>query len=153
MLENEKNQNNGETFSRKMVLTIKGVVVRDEKEVLLLKRAKGQTNPKKYDLPGGRLDKGETIEEALKREVFEETGLEVEMGDILKATEFPKKDKNFKEEKRGLRFIAYYKSGEVNLSEEHDSYEWLSFDEALEKLSEKDEFEREKRKLSVWLKI
>jgi molecular chaperone GrpE len=138
-----KQANGGE--ARGMVLTIKAVVVKDEKEVLLLKRAKDEINPEKYDLPGGQLEKDETIEEALKREVKEETGLEVQQGEILKVTEFPKENKHFKEEKRGLRFIAYYKSGEVQLSEEHQDYEWVTFDEALEKVSPKDGFEMEKR--------
>ncbi|MFO7807217.1 MAG: nucleotide exchange factor GrpE [Candidatus Moraniibacteriota bacterium] len=145
MAKKQEDKKKIEDRGREMVLTIKAVVVRDEREVLLLKRSKDQVNPGKYDLPGGRLEEGETIEEALKREVAEETGLEVEMGDILKATEFPKENKHFKEEKRGLRFIAYYKSGEVKLSEEHEDFEWVSFDEALEKVSAEDGFEMEKR--------
>jgi molecular chaperone GrpE len=130
---------------RQMYLTIKAVVVKNEREVLLMRRSKDYVNPQKYDLPGGHLEKGETVREALKREIKEETGLEVEPGEVLKVTEFPKENKHFKEEKRGLRFIAYYKSGEVELSEEHEDFEWVSFDEALEKVSAEDGFEMEKR--------
>jgi 8-oxo-dGTP pyrophosphatase MutT (NUDIX family) len=46
-----------------------GLVTNDNKEVLLIHR-RG-----KWDLPKGKLDKGETMEECAKREVTEETGL------------------------------------------------------------------------------
>lgn len=138
---NEEVNNN---FS-KTILTVKAVIVREEREVLLLKRTKDVKNPNKWDLPGGHLEKGETLEESIKREILEETGLEVEVGEILKTTEFSKDSKHFKDEKRGLRYLAYYEEGEVEISEEHQDFGWFEFDEALEKLSEKDGFENEKR--------
>ena len=45
-----------------------GIVVNDEKKILLMKRLG------KWDLPKGKLDKGETIEECALREIEEETG-------------------------------------------------------------------------------
>ncbi|MCK5080662.1 MAG: nucleotide exchange factor GrpE [Candidatus Moranbacteria bacterium] len=134
----------GDSFAR-TVLTIKVAIIRDNKEVLLLKRSKKSLNSGKWDLPGGHLDKGETIREAIIREVQEETGLEIEVGEILGTTEFSKEAKQFKEEKRGLRYLAYYKSGEVKISGEHQDHKWLSFEKAFKKLSEKDGFEQEKR--------
>jgi 8-oxo-dGTP diphosphatase len=54
-----------------------GAIVLDGESVLLVRRAaeplKGQ-----WSLPGGRLELGESIEQAIIREVREETGLEVE---------------------------------------------------------------------------
>jgi molecular chaperone GrpE len=115
------------------------------KEILLLKRSKKSFNPGKWDLPGGTLEKGETLEEALLREIEEETGLEVETGEILGTAEFSKEAKQFKDEKRGLRFLAYCENVEVEISNEHQDFGWFSFGEALKKLSEKDGFENEKR--------
>jgi len=130
----------------KTVLTVKVVIVKDQDEVLLLKRSKKSKNPGKWDLPGGHLDKGETLEEAIKREVTEETGLKIKVADIIGTTEFSKDSKHFKNEKRGLRYLAYFKEGEVKLNKkEHQEFEWLKIDEALNKLSRKDGFENEKR--------
>lgn len=129
----------------KTILTIKAVVVDDKNKVLLLKRSKKSFNPGKWDLPGGTLEKGETLKEALSREIKEETNLEVEMGEILGIAEFSKDNENFKDEKRGLRFLAYLRGGEIKISPEHQKFGWFTWDEALAKLSEKDGFEQEKR--------
>jgi len=129
----------------KTILTVKAVVVGADNKILLLKRSKQGFNPGKWDLPGGTLEKGELIKEALKREVLEETGLEIEVGDILGTAEFAKETKQFKDEKRGLRFLAYCEESEVEISDEHQKFGWFSFSEALQKFSEKDGFEQEKR--------
>ena len=59
-----------------------GAVVLDGDRVLLVKRAheplKGE-----WSLPGGAVDVGETLEEAIGREVREETCLDVEVGPII----------------------------------------------------------------------
>jgi molecular chaperone GrpE (heat shock protein) len=132
----------------KSILTVKGVVLRDDGKILLLKRSKKSLNPGKWDLPGGHLEKGETLEEAIKREIQEETGLKVEIGEIIGTAEFSKESKNFNEEKRGLRYLTYYSGDdEVELSKEHQDFGWFSIDEASEKLSQKDGFENEKREV------
>ena len=58
-------------------LSVKGVVIHDGRALLLLNE-RGE-----WDLPGGRPDPGEDHRAALKREVREETGLEVEVGAAL----------------------------------------------------------------------
>lgn len=133
--------------ARPMEITVKAVIVREDGQVLLLKRVKDDnTNPGKWDLPGGLLEFNETVEEVLKREVMEETGLEVEVGSIIRISEFPEKSELFKKEKRSLRFLAYCQSDvEVKLSDEHSEFAWLGMDKAIEKFNERDGFELDKK--------
>ena len=59
-----------------------GAIVFDGDRVLLVKRAheplKGE-----WSVPGGAVEVGETLEEAIRREVREETGLDIEVGPIV----------------------------------------------------------------------
>ena len=54
----------------------RAVILNDKNEVSLQHVAKYNY----YKLPGGGIERGETITEALKREVLEEVGVEIEMG-------------------------------------------------------------------------
>ncbi len=63
-----------------------GAVIFEEERVLLVKRG---TEPAlgQWSIPGGVVDPGETLEQALIREVFEETHLEVEVLALVKVLE------------------------------------------------------------------
>ncbi len=66
-----------------------GILVVNEK--LLLVRIKAPTRKQPFWMPpGGAVHPGETVHEAVKREMQEETGLEVETGDVLFVSEFIK---------------------------------------------------------------
>lgn len=57
------------------------LVIDDEGRILLVRRA-GEVENSKWDLPGGYLEEGEHPEDAVVREVREETGLEIELGEL-----------------------------------------------------------------------
>jgi 8-oxo-dGTP diphosphatase len=59
-----------------------GAVVLDGHRVVLVKRA-NEPLKGEWSLPGGAVDVGETLAEAIRREVREETGLDVEVGPIV----------------------------------------------------------------------
>ena len=60
----------------------------DEGRLLMVQRA---NEPKKglWSLPGGRVEQGEFLADALKREIREETGLEIEVGVLAGILEVP----------------------------------------------------------------
>ena len=72
------------------------LVARDGK-VLFIKRG-NEPGYGLWSLPGGYVDRGEVVEKAAAREVFEETGLEVEIGRLLGV---------FSEEGRPVILVAY----------------------------------------------
>ena len=59
-----------------------GIILHGDKILLTNMKSTG-----KYVLPGGAIEPGETIEQALKREVFEETGIEIEIKQFVSCEE------------------------------------------------------------------
>ncbi len=75
------------------VVVAAAVIIKDGR-VLLTRRAEGQHLAGLWEFPGGKLEAGESPEEALVRECREECGIEVEVGQILDVTHhrYPEKD-------------------------------------------------------------
>lgn len=61
-------------FAQKALIT-------NGKQLLLVKKsADDPHHPNEWEIPGGRMEFGENLEEHLKREIMEEVGLEIEIG-------------------------------------------------------------------------
>lgn len=100
---------------------IAGVVVfNSQAEVLVLKKGS------KWDLPKGHVEFGETFLEGALRECYEETGLHHrENLDIhpYHYVSIPSK--------KWLRFYLGFSNGEIELSDEHQSYYWVGLGTAI----------------------
>lgn len=64
-----------------------GAVVVHDGALLMVQRAK-EPYEGRWSVPGGMLEHGEYLTDAVRREVMEETGIEVEVGDLLGVLEF-----------------------------------------------------------------
>lgn len=106
----------------------KAIIKKADKYLVLFKSEIEDISPNEIDIPGGRLEFGEGAEEALKREVREETGLEVEILRPSQTWSLIKDDLHL----FGVTFLAEYVSGEVELSNEHKSYRWIEIKEVLD---------------------
>ncbi len=90
-----------------------------------------------WGFPRGLIEKGENLEEAAKREIEEETGI----NDLEFLSGFKETIRYFYkfEEKNILKFATYFlaetKQKEVKLSFEHKDFAWLLFEEAKERLT------------------
>lgn len=100
------------------------VLVRDGKVLLVQEK-----QPRVYglwNLPAGRVDVGETIEQAAVREVFEETGFEIRLGKKLPV-------QHFSAERPVMHgFTATITGGDLRIPEDElIGAEWFTFDQIL----------------------
>jgi len=106
----------------------KALIVNDKDEILIL-REPAKDNPGSkgglYGLAGGRMEVEETYEQALKREVMEETGLEVDVLYPIYVGEWSPIINGVKCHIVALFSVCKAKSTEVKLSFEHDDYKWI----------------------------
>ncbi len=108
-------------------LAVKGIVRRSDGKILILKRSEHDDHkPNVWETPGGGMDKMESPQEALKREIIEETGLAVTVTQPFNVFTFKKDTGEFKV---GITFICDYIDGEVNLSFEHSEFRWIEASE------------------------
>ena len=106
-------------------LTVRGIIKNDNDEILIVKRhPKSRTDPEMWELPGGKVEKGEDFDVALVREIKEETGLDAKIGDFCEAVQ------NDYMHKRTVQIMMYLKDieGEVEISDEHTDWMWANID-------------------------
>jgi 8-oxo-dGTP pyrophosphatase MutT (NUDIX family) len=108
---------------------VAGVCLRDkigEWEVLIAQRtANRQIFPGRWECGGGRVKPGEGFDDAIRRKVFEEFGLDIEVSDLLETYKIQVKGKPLIP---GLRFLCVAGDGEVTLNRrEFSQYRWVGF--------------------------
>ena len=111
---------------------VKSVIInRKLKKALLIRRSTDDLGGGTWESAGGKLEEGETLEEGIAREVFEETGLKIIPEKLLYASVEEREDIN-------LIFVVYLchtEETEVILSEEHDESRWVDKRECRELLN------------------
>ena len=113
------------TYPQRPFLAVIAAVFRDGK-VLVVRRARKPAFDL-YTLPGGVVELGETLSEAVVREVREETALAIEPVALAGHREVIVRDAHDRVERHFviLCFAARWLAGEVALNEELDDARWL----------------------------
>ena len=109
--------------------TIGALIFNPEGKLFLMRTFKWGN---RYAIPGGHIELGERIEDALKREVKEETGLDIHDAEFMSLQELVY-DETFWERKHFifLDFICKTKTSIVKLNDEGQEYIWVFPEEAL----------------------
>ena len=106
------------------LVSVAGLVTNEEGKILLV------NSPwRGWEYPGGLIEPGETFEEALRREIREESGVEVEILGFVGIC------KNLEKNIVNIDFVCRYVSGELTTSEESTEVIWASPEEAMEMIS------------------
>ena len=115
-------------------LSVKVIIYDQLGQVLLLQRSQAsKNNAGKWDLPGGKLDPGENFNEALLREVQEETGIEAEIIEPLGTISYEFNAGNILIAKTVHHFLLRQTGGSLSLENDpnHEAIDvkWVSIDE------------------------
>ncbi|WP_296879573.1 NUDIX domain-containing protein [uncultured Methanobrevibacter sp.] len=109
-------------------LAVRGICEVDGKILLLKVRSKSSHDANKWEIPGGKVKKGEFFDEALRREYLEETGLEIIIESLYNVIQNNYTACKTNEEIKSIQLIMKVtaESDEVIISEEHDDYNWFT---------------------------
>ena len=97
-----------------------GVIFNQDNKILLVKSTYQRFHP--WGLPGGSLDYGESPEDAVKREVWEETGLIVEIKRFLLV-------KTWSPDRVGMYYLCEITGGEIHPTDEVSEADYFSLDD------------------------
>ncbi|MGC9603551.1 MAG: NUDIX domain-containing protein [Minisyncoccia bacterium] len=116
----------------KLFVATKALIVNNEGKVLLIRESSQYKDGSKIgglDTPGGRVQAGQHFDESLKREVREETGLEIRIGESFFVNESWPMVRGESWQIIRIFFECYPESSDVRLSDDHDAFEWIDPEE------------------------
>lgn len=105
-----------------------GAVVLWDGRVLLERRGQPPAQGS-WSLPGGLVDAGERLENAVRREVREECGIEIEVGPLLGVFEpiVADDDGRVRYHYVVLDYLAHYVSGDLAIGDDAAELRWVAF--------------------------
>ena len=102
------------------IITVAAAILRRENRIFATQRGYGEFKDG-WEFPGGKIEEGETPQEALVREIKEELDTEIEVKDFLKTVEYDYPEFHLSMD----CFFCTIKSGELVLKE-HEAAKWLT---------------------------
>ena len=105
------------------VVKVVAAIIAQEGKIFATQRGYGEFKDG-WEFPGGKIEEGETPQQALVREIQEELDTEVEVGDLLGTVEYDYPTFHLSRQ----CFLCRIKSGSLNLKE-HEAARWLAEDE------------------------
>lgn len=123
--------NNKEWVMPTHIVAVGGIVVNESGEILLVKH-----NHAGWAFPGGQVEVGENLIEALQREILEETGIEAEVGEVFCISSNVAKNAGYNgiteiPTKVVLDFLCRKLGGQARPSEENSETAWFPREKVL----------------------
>lgn len=104
-----------------------GAIILNKDKFLIIQRAETRPQPLTWGLPSGKIEKDEDRVHAIKREIFEETGNNIDLNQLQYKYS---KEYDFSKDGYNINYHVFLyntnDSFEVSLSNEHISYKWIT---------------------------
>lgn len=107
----------------KHIVAVAGLVTNEQGHVLMIRSPR-----RDWEFPGGQVEEGETLTQALQREICEETGVHVSVGKLAGVYS------NIKSHIVMFDFLCAWSEGEPRTSAESLEVAWVAREEALERI-------------------
>lgn len=116
-------------YPNRPILAVSAAIIRDDR-VFIARRARGPALGV-WTMPGGMVEAGETLSEALKRELMEETSMMIEPVALAGHREVVVRDKDGKVSRHFviMCFASRLIGGETRLNDELDEFKWVRVSE------------------------
>lgn len=104
-------------------ITVSAAIIRRNHKIFATQRGYGAFKDG-WEFPGGKLEQGETPEQALVREIREELDTEIEVGELIETVEYDYPEFHL----TMYCFLCTVKEGSLTLKE-HEAAKWLAQEE------------------------
>jgi 8-oxo-dGTP diphosphatase len=105
---------------------VTAAIIMQNGKILLTRRGPSEKLAGYWEFPGGKVEQGESLQECLKRELYEELGIETYISDVISESEYHYDHGSF----RMFGLMADILSGELTLHV-HDQYDWSKVEDLL----------------------
>ncbi|WP_166240955.1 (deoxy)nucleoside triphosphate pyrophosphohydrolase [Paenibacillus turpanensis] len=104
----------------KTIDVVGAVITNEEGQILCALRSEKMSQPGMWEFPGGKIESGETHEQSLVREIREELGCEILVGELLS-------DDTYEYPAVRVRLITYFAAigSGTPVPNEHEKLEWV----------------------------
>lgn len=110
-----------QNFNKKFTGKIAAALLEKDGKFFIAQRAKKDGQEGLWEFPGGKQENGETIQECLKRELYEEFGINASIGEYVCSSFFEIKEKRM--ELLAFKVLSF--TGDIQCKE-HKRVEWVS---------------------------
>jgi 8-oxo-dGTP diphosphatase len=120
----------------RFIAGIAAILIHDDKYLLLKRSPKQEFQAGHWDCVTGRVEQGEGFEEAARREVMEEVGVEINIDFLIGTSHFYRGEAIPENELVGVVYACSTDTpNAIRHSHEHSEYRWMTAAEALDMLS------------------
>jgi len=109
------------------MISVTAAIIKHDGRILIAKRSSTSSQPNKWEFPGGKIEPGETPEECLKRELWEEFEINVTIGNFFAESVYTYQHGS-------IKLISYrvFTNDDINILNAHDAVQWVSANQLLE---------------------